>query len=186
MIRITEIIALLRNEATNWSVDGAVNKAIAKDDSRLPLPALYVGLSSMVYTKVSQSTYLQDYVENFFVLSCTPTTLNDDKTGKYAQDYVPIIRQKLMSILVNYKGFDPDSHVVMLERDQPEDIDYDRARYYHRFDFSITGRIDPTNVRPLVLDYFDTLTAQYVVDQATDDTPPVEQTITPLYFTTDT
>jgi hypothetical protein len=181
MIRITEIIEILRNELEGWSVDGAVNMALAEDASRLPLPAMYVGLGPCIYSVLSESTYLQEYIENFFIITCTPVMPNDDRTGKYAQDFIPTARDALMQILVNYKDLDPDSHAIVMTRDLPEKID--RARYYHRFEFRIKGRIDPDDVRPLDLDVFDTLFAEYVVDEATDDTPAVEETITPIYYT---
>jgi hypothetical protein len=183
MIRVTEIIELLRNELQGWSVDGAVDLAIAEDSSRLPLPCMYVGLAPFTCQTVSFETYEQTYKENFFIITCTPTTPSDDRTGKYAQDFVYVARMALLSILGNNKDLDPESHAIMFERDLPEKLD--RARYYHRFEFSVTGRFLPEDVRPLDLDVFDTMFNEYVPSDATDETPPVEQLITPIYYTTE-
>ena len=183
MIRIIDIIEHLRNNLSGWSVEGAIDLSIAEDASRLPLPAMYIGLGPMVYEDISLSTYRQEYIQNFFILTCTPTRANDDRTGKYGQDFVSIARGYLLQLLVNNKQFDPDSHVITLSRDQPEKLD--RARYYHRFDFRIKGALDQNDVTPLVLDYFDKLFAEYQVEESTDDTPVTQQYIQPLYFTTD-
>lgn len=179
MIHITQIIEILRKELSGWSVDGAVNLSLAEDASRLPLPAMYVGLAPCTYTVESLSTYLQNYVENFFIITCTPVMPNDDRTGKYGQDFVLTARRALLSILVNYRGFDNNSHPVVLTRDQPEKID--KARYYHRFEFAIRGSLDQNDARPLNLDIFNTLFAEYEPENSTDETPKPSQIITPIY-----
>ncbi len=69
----------------------------------------------------------------------------------------------------------------MMTRDMPEKLD--RARYYHKFEFMIKGRIAPEDVTPLQLDYFDKFFVDYVTDQATSETPPIQQEIKPIYFT---
>ena len=181
MIKLTEIITYLRANLPTWSIEGAVDLAVAEDASRLKLPAMYVGLAPTVYTDLAESTYLQDYVENFFIITCTPTSDSSDRTGKYAQDFVPVAREYLFKLLVNNKQFDPDSHVIMMGRDLPEKLD--KARYYHRFEFRIKGRIAPEDVTPLHLDYFDTFFAQYKTTEFTDGTPPVESIDKNLYFT---
>jgi hypothetical protein len=183
MIRVTQIIEYLRNNLPGWSIEGAIDLSIAEDASRLPLPAMYVGLAPMVYSDISTSTYLQDYIENFFIITCTPTTSNEDRTGKYGQDFVPIAREYLFKLLVNNKQFDPDSHVIMMGRDLPEKLD--RARYYHRFEFRIAGRIAPEDVTPLQLDYFDKLFAEYQIQGFTEGSPVTQQFIQPIYFTSD-
>jgi hypothetical protein len=181
MIKVTQIIQLLRQHLPTWSVEGAIDLSIAEDASRLPLPALYVGLAPTVYENTSQSTYEQTYTQNFFILSCTPTKEGDDRTGKYGQDFVPTILEYLLRILVNNKDLDPDSHVIMMRRDAPEKLD--RARYYHKFEFTVEGRLLPEDVHQLELDYFDKLFVDYVVDGSTDGTPSIQQEIKPIYFT---
>jgi hypothetical protein len=181
MIHITEIITYLRAQLPSWSIEGAVEIAVAQDASKLKLPAMYIGLGAMIYEDTSESTYLQDYVENFFIITCTPTIENSDTTGKYAQDFIPTIRGYLFTTLVNNKQFDPDSHVIMLVKDQPITEKFDRARYYHRFDFMVKGRIAPEDVTQLELDKFDKLFVEYVTTDATDDTPVIEQEIDHIY-----
>jgi hypothetical protein len=183
MIRLLDIIELLRSNLPSWSIEGAIDLSIAEDASRLPLPAMYLGLGPVVYEDTSPSTYYQKYTQNFFIIACVPTKSNDDRTGKYGQDSVSITRGYLLNLLVNNMQFDPDSHVIMLVKDQPEKLD--RARYYHRFDFKIQGALDQNDVTPLELDYFDKLFTEYVPEESTDDTPFSQQEIQPLYFTTD-
>lgn len=181
MIRITQIITYLRENLPTWSVEGAYDQAVAENDSVLPLPAMYVGLKDIKYTDQSDSTYLQDYIETFFVITCTPTTSSHDRTGKYAQDFVATVREYLFKLLVNNKQFDPDSHVITMSQDFPEK--FDKARYYHRFELKIRGRISPDDVTPLQLDKFDTFYAEYKTPDFTEETPKVESLDQHLYFT---
>jgi hypothetical protein len=182
MIHITQIIQYLRTQFPTWNIDGAVEQAVAEDQSRIKPPSMFVGLGRFDATTVSRSTFQQDYVERFVILTCTPLTPNDDRTGKYAQDFVLTAREMLMQTLVNYKNFDVNSHSIHLVSDEPKKLD--RARYWHEFTFKIEGTIDPNDVTPISTDYFDKLFVDYVVEpDATDDTPPIEQEIKPIYFT---
>ncbi len=180
MIHITQIIEYLRTKFPTWNIDGAVEVATAEDKSRLPAPSMFVGLAKFDAETISHSTYQQNYLERFVILTCTPTTRNDDRTGKYAQDFVLTARRMLMSVLVNYKEFDPDSHAIEIVSDEPEKLD--KARYWHKFVFKIAGSIEPADVTPLELDLFDKFFAEIVPSDATDDTPTEEMQLNDLYF----
>src|SRR5688572_8517820 len=104
MIHITQIIQYLREQFPSWSIDGAVEQAVAEDSSRLKPPSMFVGLGKFDASTISKSTYRQDYIERFVILTCTPLRANEDRTGKYAQDFVLNARRILLSSLVNYKG----------------------------------------------------------------------------------
>lgn len=181
MIRLTEIITHLRNNLPSWSVEGAVDQSVAEDNSRLKLPAMYVGLIGVDYTIESESTYLQSYVDKFFILTCTPTTEAHDRTGKYAQDVVYIARDAFKLLLVNNPQFDLDSYSIVFKRDMPDK--FDKARYFHRFEFEVHGWLDKDDVTPLALDLFDTFFATYKTTDFTDNTPVVESLDSNLYFT---
>jgi hypothetical protein len=184
-IRITPIIVLLRNNCPSWSVEGAVDITVIEDQSRLKLPAMYVGLAPRIYTNISEGTYLQEYLDSFFVMTCTPLKENHDRTGKYAQDFVPIARNELLMLLTNNRELfaenERKSQPIICTRDAPEKID--KARYYHRFDFSMRGWLDQNDVTPIQTDYFDTFFAEYNTTEFTDETPTVESIDKSLFFT---
>jgi hypothetical protein len=175
------LITYLRTNLPSWSIDGAVELAIAKDKSRLRLPAMYVGLGDFAITKTNHETYEQEWELHFNIITCTPTTEADDRTGKYAQDFVTDARIILNKLLVNNMSFDRDAHAIEALRDRFEDLD--AARYYHRFEFKMVGLYRPEDATPMTLDYFDKLFVDYVVEGSTDATPPTQQQIEidPLY-----
>lgn len=181
MIRVTDLVRYLRTQLPSWRVDGAIEQAVAEDKSRLTLPAMFVGLLPFDAEPMPRGmTYRQEYVEKFFILTCTPVDPNEDRTGKYAQDFVLTARRMLMGVLVNYKDLDGDSNAICIVRDVPDK--FDGSRYWHRFEYSVVGVIEPPDVTQLDLDYFDKLFVDWTPTGATDDTPHVEQEIKPIYF----
>lgn len=184
MIQITEIITYLRSKLSPaWRVDGAGSLATAKDDSRLMIgasnefiPTLFVMIGKFIVKTVSQEIIDQTWDARLVILACLDNT--QDRTGKYAQQTAYYLRLALNRCLLNYR-YDPDSHPIKAVGD--EMVEMDRARYWHKFEFSMEGRYQEADGVQLNFDELNKIIADWNSTSPTADNPIIEDDIEPLY-----
>jgi hypothetical protein len=183
MIQVTQVIEYLRTNLTTMRVDGAAALANAKDDSRLYvegetiIPTLFVMLGTFVATTLSLEAFLQDYEEKLTIIICLDN--KQDRTGKHAQQLVYSMRFALLKILLNYDGFDTDSHSLQYVGDQM--IDMDRSRYWHKFEFKLLGRLGQEDGVSFDLDEFNHYVANWYSNDPLADEPLATDDLIPLF-----
>lgn len=175
MIQIDNVVTYLRASLTSgpYIVGAAASLAVAKDNSRLMvgegspiLPTMFVMLGKFVNTTLAPETFLQEYDERLDIIICLDN--QSDRTGQSAQQIVYQTRIDLYSLLANYL-VDPNCHTLQPVGDQMADMD--RARYWHRFEFSCKGRLDSTDGYQPNLDNLNEVTVDYnnPVDETVDN-----------------
>jgi hypothetical protein len=163
--------------------DGAAALANAKDDSRLMLEndnfitTIFVMLGDFTATTLATETILQDYDERLVLIACLDNT--KDRTGKYAQDFVCHLRRQLLSQLLNYE-YDPDSHNLMYVGDKM--LEMDRARYWHKFEFKLLGRLGEEDGVDLNLSVFNKYVADWHSTNPIHDELLATDILEPLYY----
>lgn len=183
MIQVTALIEYLRGKLSPaWRIDGAANLAYAKDDSRLMvesgklIPTLFVVLGKFQATVTTQDPIDQNYDERIVIIACLDNTL--DRTGKYAQQLVYHLRLALFRSLLNYR-YDEDCHTIKYVGD--EMVEMDRARYWHKFEFSQMGRLQEPDGVGLDLSILNKIVADWNSTSPTADNPIAEDVIDDLY-----
>jgi hypothetical protein len=182
MIQITKIINYMRPLVTNMRVDGAAALANAKDDSRLMvegdtiIPTLFVMLGDFNATTLALETFLQEYDERLVIIACIDN--KQDRTGKYAQQFVYSLRIALFQMLLNYE-YDPNSHSLQYVGDKM--LEMDRARYWHKFEFKLLGRLDESDGVQLKLTNFNEFVANWNSADPIADNPLAIDDLIPLY-----
>jgi hypothetical protein len=185
MIQITQVIEYVRQNLTSVRVDGAAALANAKDDSRLYvegetlITTLFIMLGTFVATTLSLEAPLQDYEERLTIIACIDN--KQDRTGKHAQQLVYALRLALLKILLNYKEFDPNSHSLQYVGDQMIADAMDRARYWHRFEFKLLGRLGQEDGVTFNLDNFNRYVANWYSHDPLADEPLATDDINHLY-----
>lgn len=185
--------SLLQNPNINntsspsYKIDGASAMHFAEDDSRImtdasgkTIPSLYVVWGTCKATITSRMPLDQQYDQRLLVIACLDNT--QDRTGKYAQALVPTVKQDLFNCLLN-KRLDILCFPITYVGD--EMVKMDKARYWHRFEFSIVGRLQPPDGAPLDLNIFNTFTADFDSTIPTANNPMAQAEIDNLYFPTD-
>ncbi len=146
MIHVTDIVKLLRSKLEDvYRVDAAAEFFAVEDRSRLKLPAFYVALGTYTATPIAYDQgYRQTFDERFKIIYACPNTIS--RTGKYAQDTVPIARQALWNCLLNKQLTQGQGHGITYVGDQMMEMDL--AKYFHQFEFQIVGEIGPDDAQP--------------------------------------
>ncbi len=186
MIRVTDFISLLREQFPSMRTDGAAALANAKDDNRLMsengnfVTTLFVMLGDFTAITVARETVTQDYDERLVIIACIDNT--KDRTGKYAQDFVCHLRRQLLRKLLNYP-YDPDSHNLMYVGDKM--LEMDRSRYWHKFEFTLAGRLGEQDGVELNLDVFNKYVAEWHSTNPVHDELLATDILEPLYYIPD-
>lgn len=147
MMQPNQVISYLRNALKNADifVDGASSLEYVKDNSRLMnenniiVPTIFVVIGALTATTISFEAFEQIYEQRLTLITVVDN--RQDRTGKYAQQTIFNLRELLFPLLLNYDGFDTDSHALQYVGDQM--MDMDRARYWHKFEFKLNGRLLP-------------------------------------------
>lgn len=194
MIVVTQIIGYLRSKLQITSQDGNVSPAFridaaadienALDDSRQmvdasgkTIPSLFVVLGTYTAKTTSTGTFEQQSDDRLIIIACIDNT--QDRTGKYAQALVPTIRQVLFDCLLN-KRIDPNCKPLAYVRDHMAKMD--RARYWHYFEYSLIGVLQPADGADLDLTVFDGFSADFESQIPTADNPMAQATINNLFY----
>lgn len=185
MIQVSQVIQYLRSKMPDVNVGGAADYVIASDNSRLMVESqttfvmsLFVMLGDFNAQTLSLDTLDEVYTEDICILACIDN--RNDRTGTSAQSQVFLLRRALLSALLNYYGFDLDSHSLQYTHDSM--VNMDRARYWHKFVFRLNGRLSPKDGWLLEgLHIFNTFTATYYSNDPLADEPIAEDIINNLY-----
>lgn len=192
MIQIKDVIEYLRaNLPDNIRVDGAAALANAQDDSRLyaeknqstVITTLFVMYEGSDAVRIAQETFEQTYTETFSLIAVIDN--QQDRTGKYAQQYVYHLKRLLFRLLLDYgkepgHSFDDESHTVGFVSDKF--MDMDRARYWHKFTFNISGRLTAVDGYQMAdLSVFDKYIAEWGSNDLNADLPLATDDVEPLY-----
>lgn len=175
------------SDSPAYKIDGAAAMIVAEDDSRImvdssgkTLSSLFILWGACKATVVSRMPLDQSFDQRIIVIACLDNT--QDRTGKYAQALIPIVRQDLFNYLLN-KRLDMSSFPIIYVGD--EMIKMDKARYWHRFEFSMTGRLQPPDGADLDLGIFNTFTADFDSTIPTANNPMAQAEVDNLYYPPD-
>lgn len=169
-MKIAPIIIHLRQQLPGLKdrVAGAAEFEAVEDWSRLAIPAMYVMLGEDTTETIARIHRVEQHLDERFSVIVVLDN-KQDKRGQGAQEQVHAVKEALLGCLFNYSNHLPDAYLV--EYKGSRQLQMDRARYFHQFDFSQTSKIGTADgYEPNLTDFLQ-LCVDWEVDGSTHDEP---------------